>query len=460
MKMRTIVASGLAIVILQMHSAANAASPANLAETTDNAARQLDPDQVRLSVNYRYGNARPMNINGHDVLEHRYWSCIDTVTVQFPQPMRLATVLGSTFAAGQYNMKHALTLRSVDSTFRRFTWTTGGVDLCNDEARMERIMVSGVWTVAGGQLASDRQADLAYPASVDVLPTRDPGDEPDASVDQDQDQATTDAPPSTASLSDSESYTCQGGDPTRCFTVTPQRLNQALAALRQWTASEAADTSLYGDDRMKLMPLDFLMAPYAAANRTRQYGAPDTLYALRRAARFTQLLFPDQLEIPIADLSEADGSTPHSGDLALHPDGAHKDGKDVDWAYITTGSGNEPNAPYHWERNFWFLYALAESTGVDLALTSYKDTFMAMAKDAYNRGLINAHVVGRFNALLMPDFGMNHDKHMHVQVDNLQNDGTSRKFTSSDDVYNCYLAMTTTSQGGEYNYCVEPQRQP
>ena len=59
----------------------------------------------------------------------------------------------------------------------------------------------------------------------------------------------------------------------------------------------------------------------------------------------------------------------------------------------------------------------------------------------------------------MADFAMNHDKHMHVSVTNLANDGRTRKFSAPDDVYACYLGLTAGTADGGFNYCDVPAQQ-
>jgi len=416
-------------------------------ESTAVYAPSLAPNAVDVAVSYRYENARPRVVNGRPVLDHRYWSCVDTVTVSYAQPMRLATVLGSTMITNASNTRRALTLRSFDPSFRHFTWGVTGDGICNEEFPLDRVVVkTGVWTVGGQTLTQDRQEALTYPANQNVLPegiTTDQAPRPSPTF-GDSNQAM-DFPVNTASARPD----CAVNG--TCFTVTPERLNQAISQMATWVQQER-NNPLYAGTNLEQLPLAELLQAFAPANRSRQFGTPDLIYVLRRAAHFTHLLFPALQQIPVADMSEPDGSTPHTPDMALHPAGSHTGGKDADVAYITTGSGNDAGAPYDFERNFWFLYGVLKSTGPDLVMTAYKAKFSSMAQRAYDLGLINGHAAGRFE-ILMQDGGLNHDKHVHISVGNFSNRNQSRKFTASDDVYNCYLALHVGSANGARNYC-------
>ena len=108
------------------------------------------------------------------------------------------------------------------------------------------------------------------------------------------------------------------------------------------------------------------------------------------------------------------------------------------------------------EKNFWLVYAILQSTGVDMVITAYKAEFIQMARKAHNAGLINSLALGRFNKLTQDD-GLNHDKHLHISVRNSVNRYVSRKFLLSDDVYNCYLALKPDYSGGDLNFCGDPR---
>lgn len=409
----------------------------------------ISSSTIGVQVSYRWENAKPIHVNGKPVLAHKYWSCVDTVTVTYPQSMRLATVIGGTMMVGQYNMRRALRLSSYDANFRRFVWAAGNQSICNDSAPLSRVVIAkDVWSLSGATLTTDDSVSLSYPAGRDTLPT--PLDAPLAF------SAAANLPRAMTNAANefNEGVACTNGA-TTCFTVTPQRLNTAIAGVRDWEKSERTN-SLYASNSLKLMPLENLLQPFMAPNRERQWGAPDTLYVLRRAGKFMQLLFPGLQSIPVADLSERDGTTPKYGDTQLHPDGAHRYGRDVDVSYITTGNGNAAKAPYHWERNFWFLYGVLQSTSVDMVLTAYKSTFVQMANNAYALGLINTHAVGRIASALMADSGLNHDQHMHIAVSNLLNDGITRRFGPTDDVYGCYLSLHSGSEDGAQNFCGSP----
>jgi hypothetical protein len=153
-----------------------------------------------------------------------------------------------------------------------------------------------------------------------------------------------------------------------------------------------------------------------------------------------------------------DGSTPSiqmgGAKTLLHPAGSHENGKDIDISYLKrTGLGEESGTSgMDMEKNFWFMYSILQSTSVDLVITAYKDDYVAIARDLYQRGIISDLAVGRFNSLV-DDSSLNHDKHMHVTVTNMANRYVSRKFKPADDVYNCYLSLRPNQQGGNLNYC-------
>lgn len=400
----------------------------------------LPESDVRVEATFRYEAAAPRTVNGRPVLDHRFWSCVDTATVTFPTPMRIATVLGKVYAGNPYSAKRAPTLKSVASNLRTFTFGFAPESLCNDHRQMNRFIVSKeVRSLTGEQLAGDVEVALAFPPGRDSLAERLVHKEAYGEVTFDASQAALEAMP------------CGGSDPTACITVTPERLNAALIAMRSWIETESTRPLYRGAD-LKLMPLEHLLKPFSPVSRARHYGNSDLLYVLRRAARFTQMLFPELEAIPVADLSQPDGGTPRVDDILLHPAGSHEGGRDADVAYITTGAGDVRGARWHLERNFWFTYGILQSTGVDLVITAYKDELRDLAAMAHRQGLINSLAVGRFNTL-MSDQTLNHDKHLHISVRNGSNASKSRMFSPTDDVYACYLGLRPSVAGGNFNYC-------
>ncbi len=395
-----------------------------------------------VNVSYSYEPAQPRMVNGRPVLEHRYWACVKEVALTFDQPMRVATVVGNVYLAGSGNRRNGLTLKQLSPDFRSFTLGAGSGVACASWMPLTLIVIDqGVWSVMGGRTAAREALPLSYPAGRDSQPT---DGEP--------------APTSAGFASDEldellatrANSSAAAGTPLQ---VTPVRLNEAFAGMQSFARAEP-ESPLYKTPALKLMPLEFLLDALTPFNRKRQYGSTDLLYVLRRAARFVQLLFPELGVIPVGDLSEADGTTPRSGDTVLHPSGSHQHGTDADVHYVSTGKGNEPDAPLDYEKNFWFLFGVLQSTSVDLGITAYKDEFLAYAGAALSQGLINTHAVGRFHGLQQNE-DMNHDKHVHVTATNLMNGGRSRKFTASDDVYACYLGLKAGSPDGSGNTCAE-----
>jgi hypothetical protein len=397
-----------------------------------------------VSVDFRYENAKPRIVNGKPVLDHRYWACVESVTVDFKKPMRLATVQGRVFLQNDYNSRRALIVDRVDAAHQTFVFKSAEASYCNDHTRINELFISReARAVSGEALARDFEAKLEFPPSRDTMPGGGISDMPGGGIS---------GAANVGWGGRASGGSCREGSGD-CISVSAERLNRAVAGMQDWMQSDKAN-AIYRSGGLELMPLDYLMQPFHPANRRRQYGSPDLLYVLRRAARFTQLLFPSLGEIPIADMSEADGGTPQLDGLLLHPEGSHRNGRDADVAYITKGRGNEVDKGWDQEKNFWFLYGVLQSTGVDLVMTAYKAEYVELAREAHRKGLINSLAVGRFN-MLMQDTNMNHDKHFHVSVGNANNGYQSRRFKASDDVYTCYLSLRPDLNGGERNYCAD-----
>jgi hypothetical protein len=187
-------------------------------------------------------------------------------------------------------------------------------------------------------------------------------------------------------------------------------------------------------------------------NRPNQYANPDLIYTLRRAAKLTEFLVGSNFVIPVADMSSSSGNTPTISDgTPAHPLGSHTKGQDADIAYILDANGK-----IDFEKNFWLVYGILQSTGVDMVITAYRSDFIQMARRAHDAGLINTLALARFNKLTQ-DGELNHDKHLHVSVRNSVNRYVSRRFQYSDDVYNCYLSLRPEYSGGELNFCGDPR---
>ncbi len=398
--------------------------------------------RTAVNVSYSYEPAQPRMVDGRPVLEHRYWACVKEVSLTFDQPMRVATVVGNVFLAGTGNRRNGLTLKQLSPDFRSFKLGAGSGVACASWMPLSQVVIDrDVWSVMGARTATRETFPLSYPAGRDSQP-------PDGEL----------APTAAGIVSDEadELHAPSDDSPAEAgtrFQVTPVRLNEAFAGMQTFARAEP-ESPLYRTPTLKLMPLEFLLDALTPFNRKRQYGSTDQLYVLRRAARFVQLLFPRLDVISVADLSESDGSTPRSGDTLLHPSGSHQRGTDADVHYLTTGTGNDPDAPLDYEKNFWFLFGVLQSTSVDLVITAYKDEFLAYARAALSQGLINTHAVGRFHGLQQNE-DMNHDKHVHVAATNLMNGQRSRKFTAPDDVYACYLGLKAGSADGSGNTCAK-----
>jgi hypothetical protein len=239
--------------------------------------------------------------------------------------------------------------------------------------------------------------------------------------------------------------------------ATAERYNYAVQAMLKWASAER-QLPLYSGTGLALLPfVGTALEPFVPASRDRHYGKSDLIYTLRRAAAFTKLLLPSVTRIGVADLSTPSGVTPSiqlgNERIFAHPEGSHR-GDDVDVSYLTTGSGNDPNAPYDIERNFWFLYGVMRSTGVDLVMTAFSEELKQFAAKAFERGLIGETALARFeSAKIMQDDALNHDKHVHIAVKNSDNIGQSRRFLKSDDAYNCYLALRRWGGGANGNFC-------
>ena len=362
-------------------------------------------------------SARPGNI------------CLSSLKLAFDRGVNTATLLGAVtlHTPGKHPLPFALTAH--DPAFSTFTFGPPEQAHCAQEP--------GSFIAISAEVFSTSGLKLSQPV---MLPIR------IATLSQRLE------PPSTLTWVDSATYRDTTKDAQRPH-VSAVDLNRAFAVTDQWLATERQQPFYQQRGMVQLPMADLILKPFTPNATRRQYGAIDTLYVVRRAAKFASALFPDLKEILVADLSDAQGATPATtlGQeiILLHPAGSHVAGRDVDVTYVSGSAGG-----YDLEKSFWFLYSVLESTAVDMVITAYKPQFIAMAREAARRGLISKIAAGRFNAL-SEDHELNHDRHMHIAVDNTANGNRSRRFTPADDAYRCYLAMKPEVQGGIFNFCAD-----
>jgi hypothetical protein len=349
--------------------------------------------------------------------------CVSSVEMSFSAPVNRATLMGNVILAGEDNIRRALVLTEGNSTSDRFTFAAAHKPFCRYQGFEKVVLKQGVKMTSGKSLSSD----LTWPVWSNSLD-------------------------SSAGSGGWASIQPKMGCPSSgCLFTSMSAISSALYRISAWQDKEKTKT-IYKNNSLKLLPLDETsLEPFSEVNRKNHFGNNDTIYVLRKASKFLDFLYSERTPVRIADLSGSDGGTPKtSSGQVTHPVGAHTKGQDVDISYVEQGDGT-----YDWEKNFWLVYSIIQSTGVDLVITAFKDQFVQMAEFAYQRGMINKIARARFNKLSY-DAGMNHDKHMHVSLRNSVNKYKSRRFMLSDDVYSCYLALDPKYSGGDLNFCGDP----
>ncbi|MGE0172145.1 MAG: hypothetical protein AB7T49_05145 [Oligoflexales bacterium] len=366
------------------------------------------------------GSAQGINVN---VNLSQNGQCVRNVEVNFAEPVNRATLMGSVILAGEENIRRALVLTEGDQTSSRFVFAAAHKSFCRVQGFEKVVVKRGIKMTSGKNL----ERDVSWPIWSNAF---------DAAPDSEQ---WTNMDPKGS---------CPG---VGCLFTSLGKISSALYRIAAWQNSEKSN-SIYKTGGLKLLPMgQTALEPYSPVNRKNHYGNNDTIFVLRKASKFLEFLYPERTPVRIADLSASDGNTPRtSSGTYTHPQGAHVKGQDVDISYVEMGDGS-----LDWEKNFWLVYSIIQSTGVDLVITAFKDQFIDMAEFAYQHGMINKIARARFNKLSY-DTEMNHDKHLHVSIRNSVNNYKSRRFMLSDDVYSCYLALDPRYSGGDLNFCGDP----
>lgn len=202
-------------------------------------------------------------------------------------------------------------------------------------------------------------------------------------------------------------------NPAWCINVTRQKLEAALAATQRWEAQEK-QRAYYTSTGLSPLPLVATIlkmrkgAAIPAGVHGSSWGKAGILFTIRRAAFFTQQLFPELKTITVLRVD-----TSHPPPSASSFD-AHTNGVCADIGYLLTGDGNDTHATLDVERTFWFAYAVRNTPGFFQMLTDYKDELMSYRDLAVERGVIRPDSFTSGD--LMADSSMNHDTHLHVGV--------------------------------------------
>ena len=399
-------------------------------------------------LTFSYEQSRPRIINGQPVYGLKYCACIESVTVSFPNPPVRSTVFGNITLKGEGGSVHALSVVEVGSGGKNLKLRLASGRSCNDlnpsssiefgkDLRFERGGVDAVaqrmmipWPLSSNQLPNPAQKTLPLKVMDSELLTVDEEEEGYA-----------------------EEVDVEGLLDGVVLKVQPEAINAGFNSQLAW--EQAAKThAVYQKNILTQFQIGDPFAPTSDQVLVRHFASPDLTYVLNRAGSFFSKLWTQKKTVFLADMSNANGETPSVGSgqnrIFRHPVGSHIKGQDVDIPYIKQSNGTDLD----WEANFWLFYSLMQNTGVDLIITAYKSEFIALAQQAYRQGLINHIALARFDSVrMLQDTGLGHDDHLHVSVRNGDNDSISKKFSLSDNVYNCYLKLKPAGRGVGGNFC-------
>ena len=408
-----------------------------------NAQETFNTPQAQLS--FAYEQSRPRIVNGQPVYGLRYCACMDRLTISFPNPPVLSTVYGNIILKGQSGSTHALSVVDVNSVGNVLTLRLAVGKSCNDldpastiefgrDLRFERGGVTGVtqrmvipWPVSFNQLPNPAKKTLPLKVTESVL-----------------------TPQYEEYVEENDAEGLLDGAELQ---VKPAAINAGLKSQAVWELA-AKTQPLYQQRNLSQFQTGSVFAPTSSRVLTRHFASSDLTYVLNRAGSFFSKLWTHKKTVYLADMSDAKGETPSVGSgedrIFRHPLGSHTKGQDVDIPYIK----QTDTTSLDWEANFWLVYSLLQNTGVDLVITAFKAEFIALAKQAYRQGLINHVAMARFDSSrILLDTGLGHDDHLHVSVRNGDNDSISKKFSLSDNVYNCYLKLKPAGRGVGGNFC-------
>ena len=441
------------------------------------------PVTVALSLKeFANGGAVSSDESSHPKLIIR--TCVNQIKLSFDRPIRLATLKGRVITENELGSRRAFAFVSADRSFRRFIFQMAHDKVCRRENLRSKFKVlGGVQSVGKLILPNDLSAPL--PWSVTTRREVDRESSRRSSYRGRRHLVQRSNPPLFHDLSGSfkteprwQAFNKRQPSSKQIkFLVNARTLNAALLKVRKWEELERLKNPINISRALQKLPLSSILAPAAPTHRQFHYGSPDLIYVLRRAAVFLSALYPSLEAIPVGDLSSSKGDTPSIDGVVLHPVGSHVRGRDADITYLkrrevadrtvadrTVANRTVANRTVartiaakaiDFEKNFWLLFGLLQSTGTDYVISAYRQNFIAYAQEGLRLGLFNEHVAGRFN-LITADRSGNHDRHMHIAVDNFNNRHQSRRLMLSDDVFNCFLNLKVGRRGGRHNFCGDP----
>jgi hypothetical protein len=136
--------------------------------TAANVALASAPLTVSASVTFADEPAKPVLVNGVPTLPHRFWSCVDKVTLNFSAPPSLVSLAGGVRLYNPQNERYrrAYTLsRQVSTTTYEFTAEPRS---CNDIQPLDHVLVGArVAGLDGASIGRDVAIPIHYPASHD-----------------------------------------------------------------------------------------------------------------------------------------------------------------------------------------------------------------------------------------------------------------------------------------------------
>jgi hypothetical protein len=392
-----------------------------------------------------------------------FWSCLAAIEVHFSQPVSIGTLNAnvslSRDATGDHARRH-LILKKVDRTFQQLTFTAAPPGICNYKvtglANYKYFKIDGdVRSLNNQALGEALIYEITYPPN-------------DARHRTAQTTLCQDDKCSTKPISTKPTFpTCQSGQTSdQCLSTKPEDLNRALIALEDWIDVEEQRESerQYSCSRSCFVKTPLAGTILKQANYVTKhkqevydnlYGSSDLVYALRRAAKFVELLFAPKglTTITLQRLNTTKDAK------AVGATDVHYNGQNADIAYLLTNDGKHVD----WERNFWFLYGIHMSSLAGASISAYSDYYMVMAQKAYRQGLISLSAANRMKRV-QRDFNVNHDSHIHINIKSLTRHNqrpVQRRFLDSDNGMNCYdysndtLSTYSGLSPGYFNYCDE-----
>ena len=415
----------------------------------------FEPTQV--SADFDFERATGQSPRGQ--ASYLYKSCLSAVTISFSESVSYASLLGQVTLIDRFNSKKPLAIADVSRDSKRITFTpTDGGQFCDKTHAYETILIGSGVASEDSELGPAGYIKFKYPQGRNFSSSKGLSNELNfvrSGIPSKRQLNFLGTAKKDSECAPAQKFRLTNLQPTDA--VTGDTIARAYRKVEHFLGNEKR-RSIYRSNRVtKLSRHGTILEPRGPKSSSRHYGRPDLILQVRRAAIFTQNLFPDLKAIGLADMTTSSGETPYAtfanSKTYLHPKGSHT-GSDVDIGYISTGSGNDRDEAIDIEKSFWMLYALLETVGVDLVYTAYKQEFLEYAHSAYQQGLISATAYARFaSPRIIADANLAHDSHMHVNISYHDYNKKSLRFQKADNSFNCLLGITPRGLSGQ-NFCL------